>query len=96
MQQIRISTRATAAQRSAWQAAAHAMGMTPSEYVRRAIEGQMRADCKEAAEAVQCTHIVLAAAHDAGCDATQEQARYAAANLRWAALASALEDFAHG
>lgn len=76
--------------------AASAMDMHVSQYIRRAIEAQMRADRDEAAEAVQCTHIVLAAAHDAGRDATQEQARYAAANLRWAALASALEDFAHG
>lgn len=96
MQQIRISSRATAAQRSAWQAAAHTMGMTPSEYLRRAVEAQMRADRDEAAEAVQCTHIVLAATHDAGRDAAEEQARYAAANLRWAALASALEGFSHG
>lgn len=93
---VRISARATAAQRSAWQAAAHAMGMTPSEYVRRAIEAQMRADCEEAADAARCAHIVLSAAQDAGGKATKELFRYGEASLRHATLVAALEDFRHG
>lgn len=91
-----ITLRATSGQARALKEGARSCGMTASEYIRRAVETQMRADHEEAAEAVQCTHIVLAAAHDAGRDATQEQARYAAANLRWATLCAALEDFRHG
>lgn len=92
---IRISTRASLAQRNAWRAAARAMNMTPSQYVRRSIEAQMRADRDEAAELVECARLMLSDAHDSGRDTKQEQLRHAAANLRWATLVSALEDFSH-
>lgn len=91
-----ITFRSTSEQARALKVAAEATGMTVADYLRRAVEMQMREDCKEAEEAVQCTHIVLAAAHDAGRDAEAEQRQYAAANMRWAILSAAIEGFRHG
>lgn len=91
-----ITFRSTSEQARALKASAEATGMTVADYLRRAVEAQMREDIVDAAESVECAHILLSAAHDAGHDAEAEQQRYAAANMRLAVIRSALDGFRHG
>lgn len=91
-----ITFRSTSGQARALKEAAAASNMTVADYLRRSVERQMREDCADAETAVQSTHIVLSAAHDAGRDAEAEQRQYAAANMRWAILSAAIEGFRHG